>query len=71
MKKIGIVLIILGLLLTIVTGFGFFTKEKVVDLGRVEINKQEPHRVKWSPYVGVGIMVIGGVILLAGSRKSG
>jgi hypothetical protein len=71
MRKTGIVLIIAGLLLTVITGFGFFTKEKVVDLGRVEINKKEQHKVKWSPYVGVGIMIVGGIMLLTGSKRSG
>jgi len=70
MKKTGIVLIIIGLLLTIFTGFNFFTKKKVVDLGALEITKSEPHRVKWTPYAGVAIMVVGGIILLVGSKKS-
>jgi hypothetical protein len=71
MKSTGITLIVIGLLLTIFTGFGFFTKKKVVDLGKVEITTSEPHRVKWPPYVGVGVMVVGGIILLAGAKKSG
>lgn len=71
MKKLGIALIIIGLLLTVFTGFGFLTKEKVVDIGRLEITKNEPHRVKWPPYVGVGIMIAGSVILLMGAKKTG
>lgn len=69
MKRLGIVLIVVGLLLTIITGFGFFTKEKVVDLGKVEISKSEPHKLNWSPYLGVGIMVVGGIILLLDTKK--
>jgi LPXTG-motif cell wall-anchored protein len=69
MKATGITLIIIGLLLTIFTGFGFFTKKEVADLGKIEIKKEEPHRVNWSPWVGVGLIVIGGVILL--TRKKG
>lgn len=71
MKKIGIALIIIGLLLTIMTGFVFTTKKKVVDLGVVEITRNEPHRVNWSPYAGVGIMVVGGILLLVGGKKLG
>ena len=69
MKRIGIILIIIGLLLTVITGFGFFTKEKVLDIGNVEISRSEPHKVNWSPYLGVGIMIVGGVMLLAGPRR--
>jgi hypothetical protein len=71
MKKTGITLIIIGLLLTIFTGFGFITKKKVVDIGKVEITKSEPHRVKWPPYAGIGIMLVGGIIFLTGTKKSG
>lgn len=69
MRNLGIVLIIIGLILTLVTGFKFFTKEKIVDLGKVEISADKPHSVVWSPYVGIGVMVIGGLIFIAG-RKS-
>lgn len=69
MKKTGIALIVIGFLFTIITGFGFFTKKKVVDLGKLEISTSKPHRVDWSPYVGVGIMIVGGIVILAGSKK--
>lgn len=66
MKRLGVILIIVGIILTIVTGFGFFTKKKVLDVGKVEVNKSERHNVNWSPYVGVGIIVVGGILVLAG-----
>jgi uncharacterized membrane protein len=69
MKKFGIVLIVIGLILTLVTGFKFFTKEKVVDIGNVEINKNEAHKVDWSPYVGIAVMVIGGIMVIASRRN--
>jgi len=69
MKKTGIVLIIIGLLFTVITGFKFFTKEKIVDIGSLKISASVPHRVNWSPFLGVGIMVVGGIIFLAGSKK--
>jgi hypothetical protein len=63
MKKAGIVIIILGLLLTIFTAFTYFTREKVVDLGQVEITANKRHHLKWSPLVGIAVMAVGGVIL--------
>jgi hypothetical protein len=69
MKNTGIVLIIIGLLFTIITGFKFFTNEKVVDIGSLKISANIPHRVNWSPYLGVGIAAVGGVILVLGRKK--
>lgn len=69
MKRTGIVLIVIGLLLTIFTSFGFLTKKKIVDIGELEITTSQPHRVKWTPYLGVAIMVVGGVMVFAGKKK--
>lgn len=69
MKKIGLILIVIGLVLTIFTTVTYFTKEKVVDIGIVEITANEPHRFKWSPLVGVAVMVIGGVLVWQGPKK--
>lgn len=68
MKRAGIVLIIIGLVITVITGISFFTKEKVVDLGQVEVTKNEKHTATWSPLWGVGVMVIGGALVLFGKR---
>lgn len=69
MKATGVALLIIGLLLTIFTAFKFFTKEKVVDIGKVEITADKGHSVSWSPLIGIGVMAIGGIILYSGSKK--
>jgi hypothetical protein len=69
MKKIGIILMIIGLGLTIFTAFTFFTREKVVDLGSVEITRSKPHHLNWSPLVGIALLGIGGGLLWQSSRK--
>ena len=68
MKKAGIAIIIVGLLFTIITGFKYFTREKVLDIGSLKITASDPHRVDWSPALGVGIMVVGGAVLLFGKK---
>lgn len=70
MKTAGILLLIVGLLMTLYTGFTCVTKEKVVDFGELEITKDNQHTVNWQPYVGIGTMVIGGVVLILGRKKS-
>jgi hypothetical protein len=69
MKTTGIALFIIGLLLTIFTTFKYFTKEKIVDIGKVQITADKGHNVSWSPIIGIVVMIIGGVILYSDSRK--
>jgi regulatory protein YycI of two-component signal transduction system YycFG len=69
MKRTGIIIIIIGLILTIFTAFTFFTKEKVVDIGEVHITRNIPHNLKWSPMIGVAVMGIGGVLILFDSKQ--
>lgn len=69
MKTTGIVILIIGLLLTIFTTFSYFTREKVVDLGKVEITANKKNRVAWSPLLGLGVMAVGGVVLLVAAKK--
>ncbi|GAB3934488.1 hypothetical protein [Mucilaginibacter myungsuensis] len=68
-KPIGIILLIIGLLMFIYTGFTYTKKEKVVDAGPIEISADKQHTVNWPPYAG-GVFVIAGIILLVtGKRK--
>ncbi|HKM92785.1 MAG TPA: hypothetical protein VJY41_03950 [Prolixibacteraceae bacterium] len=69
MKTTGLALIIIGLLLTIFTTFKFFTKEKIVDIGKMEITTEKPHQLNWSPLIGIAVMGVGGVFLWQASRK--
>jgi hypothetical protein len=69
MKATGIVLLILGLGLTIFTSVKFFTREKVVDIGKLEITRDKPNYLSWSPVIGVVVMAVGGVLIWQGGRK--
>jgi hypothetical protein len=69
MKLAGIVMIVAGLLLTIYTAFTFFTREKIVDTGSIQITRNEPHHLYWSPVIGIVVMGIGGILLWQSSRK--
>jgi hypothetical protein len=69
MKKAGIVVILIGLLLTIITAFTFFTREKVANIGDVQITRDKPHNLKWSPLVGIAVMIGGGVMILLPPKK--
>ena len=69
MKTAGISILVIGLLMTLYSGFSYITKDKVVDLGNLEITKDNHHDINWQPYVGIGVMVVGGTVLVLGKKK--
>lgn len=69
MRKAGILIVIIGLLLTIFTAITFFTREKVVDIGSLKITANKPHHLNWSPLVGIAVMGVGGVVILISPKK--
>lgn len=68
MKIVGFVLIGLGIIMMIYTGFNYVTSEKVVDLGPIKINAEKNHPVKWSPIVGI-VLIVGGIVVLVIDKK--
>jgi LPXTG-motif cell wall-anchored protein len=68
-KTAAIVLLVVGLLMTLYSGFTYVTKEKVVDLGSVQITRDKEHAVDWQPYVGIGVMIAGGALLAVRRRR--
>ena len=69
MKRTGFIIIFIGLFFTAFSAFKFFTKEKVVDLGSIEISRDKPHYLSWSPMIGLVLIGIGGVVLWQGSKR--
>ena len=67
MKKAGLIISIVGLLIAVLAGVSFVTKEKVVDIGSIEMVADQNHTFEWSPYLGVGVLAIGIVMYLVGS----
>jgi len=69
MKKIGAIIFVIGLLATVFTGFNFVTREKVVDIGELEIMGNKNHSLAWKPALGLGVMIVGGIVFAFGSTK--
>ena len=68
MKPLGIILIAAGILMFVFGKISFTKQEKVVDIGPLEINKNEKKTVNWPDYAG-GIAILAGVIVLVADRK--
>jgi len=69
MKSAGMGLLAIGIIITIFTSVSFFTKEKVVDIGALEITRDKKHNMAWSPFVGIAVMAIGGGLLMYSAKK--
>jgi len=67
-KTIGIVLIVIGVIMMVYTGFNYVTKEKVVDLGPIEINAEKSHSVQWPPVIGL-VLIVGGILVVVLEKK--
>jgi uncharacterized membrane protein YidH (DUF202 family) len=68
MRTFAIVLIVVGILMLIIPSINFTRKEKVLDVGPVEINKTEKETIAW-PYYAGGLVAIAGVVLLLANKK--
>ncbi|MBS1659898.1 MAG: hypothetical protein JST68_02475 [Bacteroidetes bacterium] len=62
-KTLGVVLLIVGVVMVIWTGFSFTKREKVVDAGPLHISADKEHTVNWPPYAG-GILAVVGIVML-------
>ena len=69
MKIIGVAIVIIGLGMTLFTAITYFTREKVADLGVLEISRNHPHNLSWSPFFGLAIMVVGAFIILRNKKS--
>jgi hypothetical protein len=66
-KTIGILLLVVGIVMLIWTGFSYTRREKVVDAGPVHISADKQESVNWPPYAG-GILVVAGLVVLVTGR---
>lgn len=67
-RPLGIVLVAIGIIMIVYTGFNYVTTEKVVDLGPLKINAEKNHPVQWSPIVGV-VLLVGGLVIIVSGKK--
>ncbi|OFY44265.1 MAG: hypothetical protein A2X18_01245 [Bacteroidetes bacterium GWF2_40_14] len=69
MKTIGIIIIVIGLGLAAFSFVTVFTKEKVVDLGKLEITRDKPHNLNVSPLVSIAVIGLGGILVWLSYKK--
>ena len=67
-KSLGVVLIVIGLVMLVWSGFTYTKKQKVVDVGAIEITADKKETVNWPPYIG-GLAMLAGVIIYVSSKR--
>lgn len=69
MRKAGIIILIVGLVITMITCFNYVTKETVVEARELEVTDDRTYSTDWSPLAGVAVMVSGGLLYLVGGKE--
>lgn len=70
MKQLGIVLIILGVLALAYQGIRYTTREKLIDIGPINVTTTEKKTIPLPPIVG-GAALVAGIALILVDRKKG
>ena len=65
MRNFGAIVIVLGLVMTTLTGFNTVSRTK----GAPAINAEVDSPVYWSPVTGGVLVVVGAVLVMVGSKK--
>jgi hypothetical protein len=69
-KIIGIALIVLGALGLVYGSFSFTKETHDVKVGPIEISVADKETVNVPVWVGIGAIVVGGLLLVFGNKKS-
>ena len=68
MKVLGIILIILGVLALVYQGIRYTTREKLVDIGPLQVTTTEKKTLPLPPVLG-GVAIVAGIALIFAERK--
>ncbi|MFH2002013.1 MAG: DUF3185 domain-containing protein [Planctomycetota bacterium] len=66
----GIILIVVGIIALAYQGITYTTREKVVDIGPIQVSADKTKTLPLPPIVG-GVALVGGIVLLVIGNKKG
>ncbi len=66
----GIILIVIGIVAFAYQGITYTTREKVVDIGTIQVTADKTRKLPLPPIVGA-VALVGGIVLLVMGNKKG
>lgn len=69
MKKTGLIILVVGLIITLFTAFNLVTQVKVVEKDKSKISVDKKHGFASSPQIGFAVMILGQCAYLYGTKK--
>jgi hypothetical protein len=66
---VGLVLMALGIVALAYGGFSFTTRDTVIDVGAIEVTREDRDWVALPPLLGGGAIVLGAALLFVSARK--
>jgi TRAP-type C4-dicarboxylate transport system permease small subunit len=69
-RIVGLLLLIAGALAVAYGGFSYTKETTAVKLGPVELSVKEQERVNVPMWAGIGAIVVGGVLIFVGGKRS-
>ncbi|MEO3434206.1 hypothetical protein [Inquilinus sp. CAU 1745] len=68
---IGLVLIVLGIAALVVPTISYTTEEQVLQVGPIEATAETQKTIGIPTYAGIALLVVGGIMIVAGQRRRG
>ena len=69
MRILGVILIIAGIAGFLVTGVSYTTSEQVIDVGPLQVEREEERSLPITPLASGILVVVGGVLTMVGMRR--
>jgi hypothetical protein len=67
---VGVILVVIGVISLVYQGINYTTRKKAVDLGPIQITREETKTIPLPPILG-GLALAGGVVLIVVGGKRG
>jgi hypothetical protein len=67
-RNLGTILIVAGAITLIWSGISFTKKEKVVEVGPLQVSVDKKQQLTWPPYLG-GLLIAGGLVLVLTDKR--